>query len=91
MAWLQWVLVGGVAWLASATLVAEAGQVGLAGVHVTVLLFQLFLRALTFRQAAQRALDLLHLVRVASRLALLAVLLVYHLYNHVQTTRPLWS
>ena len=91
MAWLQGVLVGGVAGLASATFVAEAGQVGFAGVHVTVLLVQLFLRALTFRQAAHRALDLLHLVREASRLALLAVLLEHHLYNHVQTTRPLWS
>ena len=83
MAWLQWPLVGGAAGLASPALVAEAGQVRLAGVHVTLLLLQFLLRALAVRQAAQRALDLLHLVREARRLALLAVLPEHHLHDSV--------
>ena len=81
VAWVQWPLVGGAAGLASPALVAEAGQVRLAGVHVALLLLQLLLRALALRQAAQRALDLLHLVREARRLALLAVLLEHHLHE----------
>ena len=81
------VLLGGVAGQPGATLVAEGRQVGLVGVHVMTLLLQLVLRTVAVRPTALRALDLLHLVRVASRLALLAVLLEHHLENENVQTR----
>ena len=64
--------------LPGATLVAQVGPVGLAGVHVTLLL-QLFIRADARRLTAHGAADPLHPVGLARRLAVLAVLLVHHL------------
>ena len=67
-----------VAGLPGATLVAQVGHVGLAGVHVTLLL-QLFIRADARRLTAHGAADPLYPVRLARCVAALAVLLVHHL------------